>query len=327
MKAVVTTSDRPEGLEYRDVPDPAVQPHEVEIAVSAAGVNRADVAQREGRYAQHATARSDGPPVAGLEVAGTVSAVGSEVTGFHLGDEVMSMCSGGYAEKVSVNHRLVLPKPRGMSFDEAAATPVAFITAHDALVTNGRLGKGEAVLVAGGSSVVGLATAQIARLKGAGRVVGTAGGAAKSQQLLDEGFDEVFDYHARDVADLTRFGPFDLVIDMVAGDWTPSLLASLNPRGRLISVGRLRGNNVAFNLDLVARNRLSVIGASFRTRTLDEYAQVVQSFAADLLPYLDDGALRPRVLRSLPLRNARAAQDLMEASTGLGKVVLTVGTS
>lgn len=323
MRAVVISDDDASGLRLAEVPEPVVGPHDLQIEVRAAGVNRADVAQREGRYAQHATARPDAPRIAGLEVSGVVRAMGAQVTGHRVGDEVMTMCSGGYAELVCVDHRLVLPKPPTLSFEQAAAVPVAFITAHDAVVTNAWIQPGDRVLVAGGSSVVGLAAAQVARLWEASHVVGTAGGANKAAQLLESGFDQSFDYHEERIESLVDLGPYDVVIDMVAGDWMPVLIDSLRPGGRLVSVGRLRGTDVAFNLDTVARNRLSVIGVSFRTRSMDEYAAVVRRAADDLLPRIADGSLRPAAVQCYPIDAARDAQDHMEQTSDIGKVVLT----
>lgn len=324
MRAVVITGEPGPGLEMRELPEPPLRPGEVTIRVRAAGVNRADVAQREGRYAQHATARDDGPRIAGLEVAGEVCAVGDGVDRFKVGDQVMSMCSAGYAEKVTVDQRLAVRKPSRLSFEEAAAVPVAFITAHDAVVTNGALREGQTVLIPGGSSVVGAACAQVAKIKGASRVVGTAGGAAKSEQTLTLGFDEVFDYKSEPITAIVERGPFDLVVDMVAGDWMPSLLSALRVGGRHISVGRLRGNDVAFNLDTVAKNRLSIVGVSFRTRSMDEYAAVVERFRADAYDQIADGTLSPLLLETFPIDQARAAQDYMEQSPAIGKVVLTI---
>jgi NADPH2:quinone reductase len=322
MKAVVITGDPGPGLELTDVPEPVLGPTEVMIQVRAAGVNRADVAQREGRYAQHATART-GPRVAGLEVAGEISAVGSAVDRFAVGEAVMTMCSAGYAEQVAVDQRLVLRKPDRLTFAEAAAVPVAFITAHDAVVTHGLLAAGDDVLVPGGSSVVGVACAQVARAKGAHRVVGTAGGPEKCEQARALGFDEVVDYRIATPEALVDRGPFDLVVDMLAGEWMPYLLRSLRPGGRHVSVGRLRGNDVAFDLDVVAKNRLSILGVSFRTRSLDEYAAVVDRFRADLYDDVAAGVLRPVPVTAFPVERARAAQDHMETSEAVAKVVLT----
>lgn len=326
MRAVVIDSEADSGLAMREVPQPVPSDDQVVIEVRAAGVNRADVAQREGRYQQHATAGDAPHVVAGLEVAGVVTQTGAKVSGLQVGDSVMSMCSGGYAEYVAVDHRLVLPKPDRLGWVEAAATPVAFITAYDAVVTNGALRPGEKVLITGGSSVVGLAALQIARGAAPAMIVGTAGGPAKCAALRSRGFDEVIDYRADDIgAGVMRLtGGVDLVIDMIAGTWLPTLIDCMNVSGRLVSVGRLAGRDVAFDLDTVAKNRLRVIGVSFRTRSLAEYAEVVQAFAQGALPAITDGTMRPTIAAQFPLEEARAAQDTMESGLAFGKVVLTV---
>lgn len=326
MRAVVIDPSAQGGLELREVPRPVPSDEQVVIEVRAAGVNRADVAQREGRYQQHATAGGSPYVVAGLEVAGVVAEIGARVSGIKPGAPVMSMCSGGYAEYVAIDHRLVLPKPDRLDWAEAAGTPAAFITAYDAVVTNGALRPGEKVLITGGSSVVGLAALQIARRIGPAAIAGTAGGAAKCEALRSRGFDLVIDYQAENVGTgvMSQIGGVDLIIDMIAGAWLPDLIDCLNVRGRLVSVGRIAGRDVTFNLDTVAKNRLRIIGVSFRTRSLAEYAEVVRAFARGALPGIADGTMRPTIAARFPLNEARAAQDAMESGPAMGKVVLTV---
>jgi NADPH:quinone reductase-like Zn-dependent oxidoreductase len=326
VRAIVIDPQAENGLEMRDVPRPVPSGGQVLIEVRSAGVNRADVAQREGRYQWRAQVGGSPSAVAGLEVAGVVVQVGRHVSGLAVGDPVMCMCSGGYADYVAVDHRLVLPKPERLTWAEAAATPVAFITAHDAVVTNGALRSGEKVLVTGGSSVVGLATLQVARKAGAATVIGTAGGAEKCRMLVSGGFDAAVDYTGDDVGArvIEETGGVDLTIDMVGGALMPDLIDCLKVSGRLVSVGRLAGREVSFDLDTVASNRLRLIGVSFRTRSPAEIAQVVRAFARDALPDIRSGAMRPIVAAAFPLEKARAAQDAMEAGTVPGKIVLTM---
>jgi NADPH:quinone reductase-like Zn-dependent oxidoreductase len=326
VRAIVIDPQAENGLEMRDVPRPVPSGGQVLIEVRAAGVNRADVAQREGRYRWRAQVGGLPSAVAGLEVAGVVVRVGRHVSGLAVGDPVMCICSGGYADYVAVDHRLVLPKPERLTWAEAAATPVAFITAHDAVVTNGSLCSGEKVLVTAGSSVVGLATLQVAQKAGASTVIGTAGGTEKCRMLVSRGFDAAIDYMGDDVGArvMGETGGVDLIIDMVAGALTPELIDCLRACGRFVSVGRLAGREVSFDLDTVARNRLRVIGVSFRTRSLAEIAEVVRAFALDALPDIRSGAMRPTVAAAFPLDKARAAQDAMETGAVPGKIVLTV---
>jgi NADPH:quinone reductase-like Zn-dependent oxidoreductase len=305
-----------------NVPRPAPGPGQVLIAVHAAGINRADLAQRAGRYRQHATADPTAPPIAGLEVAGVVTATGSGVVGVAVGDAVMTMCWGGYAEYVAVDHRLVLPKPQRLSWAEAAATPVAFITAHNAL---GDIGPGQSLLVTGASSTVGMTAVQIARHRGVDPIVATAGSPDKCAALEKLGATATIDYRTADLtARLAELGGIDVVLDHVGGPWLPTLLAAMAPGGRLVTVGRLAGNSGECDLDLVARNRLHIVGVSFRTRSLAQYAEVVRAFADDLLPAVASGALTPVVADVLPLHRAAQAQQQLEDATHLGKLVLAV---
>jgi NADPH:quinone reductase-like Zn-dependent oxidoreductase len=305
-----------------DVRRPVPGPGQVLIAVHAAGINRADLAQRAGRYRQHATADPAAPRIAGLEVAGEIVAAGPGVDGVAVGDAVMTMCWGGYAEYVAVDHRLVLPKPPGLSWTEAAATPVAFITAHNALDDAHR---GQSLLVTGASSTVGMAAVQIARYRGIDPIGVTAGSPDKCAALEKLGATATIDYRTEDVgARLADLGGIDVVLDHVGGPWLPMLLAAMAPGGRLVTVGRLAGNSGECDLDLVARNRLRIVGVSFRTRSLDQYAQVVRAFADDLLPAVADGALTPTVADVLPLDRAAQAQQRLEAAAHLGKLVLAV---
>ncbi|MEU6646732.1 NAD(P)H-quinone oxidoreductase [Saccharomonospora sp. NPDC046836] len=328
MKAMVIarTADG-NTLEPHEVPRPVPGPVEVVIAVRAAGVNRADLAQRAGTYQQHATARRGEVTIAGLEVAGVIEAVGDDVTGIDVGDEVMSMCSGGYAEYVAVDHRLVLPKPERLNWPRAAATPVAFITAHNALRTTARMTPGESVLITGATSSVGLAAVQLARAWHAKPLLATAGTEAKRAYLLERGADVGINYRTEDLTDRVRAeteSGVDVVIDLVGGPWLAQLMAEMAVKGRLVSVGRLAGNVGEADLDVLARKRLELLGVSFRTRTMDEYAAVVASCAKDVLDLIVDGSLDPLVARTFPLERANDAQRYMASENYLGKIVLTV---
>lgn len=326
MKAVIIADAGPSGrLELRDVPDPELMPGSICIDVRAAGVNHADIAQREGRYAQHATHGPGNRRIAGLEISGVVAKVGANVTGWREGDEVMAMCAGGYAERVVVDARLAMRKPTGLSWAEAAAVPVAFVTAHDALVTAGRAGATDAVLVTGASSAVGSAVGQIARLIQVERLVGITGSAEKCRKLLADGFDMAFDHTEHPIASLPETaGPVDVVIDMVGGDWLPPLLDTMGIGARLVSVGRLRGGRVDFDLDVVARKRLSLLGVSFRSRTIDEYAQTVGRAGKFIADPMSDGRLRPAPVTVYDLGEARRAQDELATRPTPSKSVLRI---
>lgn len=326
MKAMVIEPGAAGGtLRLADVEDPAPGPRDVLVGVRATALNRADLSQRAGRYRQQATAKA-GPSIAGLESAGEVLAVGDEVTRFAPGDRVMGQCSGGYAELLTVDERLLIPVPEGMSWTDAAAVPVAFVTEHDAIRTNARLQPGESVLVQAAGAAVGLAAIQIARFLGAGRIYGTVASDEQAELVRRLGADVAI-HHEREsfeevLADATEGRGVDVVIDHVGGPVLAANLRSMAVRGRLVSVGRLGPVVGDIDLDLLARNRLQVIGVSFRTRTLDEYGDCVSAMSQELLPALEDGRLRPIVDRVYPLARALEAQERMAANRHLGKIVL-----
>jgi NADPH2:quinone reductase len=329
MKAVVIIPEEEGGaLAWRDVPEPKPQPGQVLIRVKAAGMNRADLAQRKGLYPTPSTASTNTPMIAGLEAAGEVAALGEGATGFTVGDRVMSMCFGGYAEYVTVDHRIVVRVPERLSWQEAAAIPVAYMTEHDALITNARLQAGESVLINAASSGVGVAAIQIAKLFGAKPVIGASGDSEKLKTLTSLGLDLGINYRTENFADgvlkATSEKGVDIIIDHVGGPQLQDNLRCLALKGRLVSVGRLGGNDGALNMDFLALRRLHLIGVTFRTRTMEERAEIARRFAADVLPALADGRLRPVIDRTFPLQDALAAQEYMASNTQIGKIVLTV---
>lgn len=326
MRAIVIVPGENHGrLELQEVAEPDMSPGGIRIAVKAAAVNHADLAQRDGRYAQHATHREGAADVPGLEVAGIVTEAAADVVGVSPGDEVMAMCAHGYAEQVVVDHRLAMRKPATLSWHQAAAIPVGFVTAHNALTEAGRLAKGETVLITGANAVVGTAAGQLARLLGAGKVIGTFGSDAKARALHKFGFDDTINYTTQPLAQtINELGGADLVVDLIAGDWLPQLIDALKVRGRLVSVGRLRGREVTFNLDVVARKRLEIIGVSFRTRSLEEYALVVQRAAAVILEPLRRGEFTLPQVQAFALAEAETAQTTLEQRKMTGKIILEV---
>jgi NADPH2:quinone reductase len=329
MKAMVIVPGTDGGtLELREVPEPEPQPGQLLIRVKATALNRADLYQRRGLYPTPTAASAATPTIAGLECAGEVAGIGEGVHSFTLGDRVMSMCFGGYAEYTAVDHRIAIPIPARLTWQEAAAVPVAYMTEHDALITNARLQPGESVLINAASSGVGVAALQIAKLWGAKPVVGTSGVTAKLEALKRLGMDVGINYREENFADavlkLTDGKGVDVIIDHVGASQFPDSLRCLALRGRLVSVGRLGGTVSEINLDYLALRRLHLIGVTFRTRTLEERAAVAQRFAADLLPALADGRLRPVIDREFPLAEARAAQEYLASNAQIGKIVLTV---
>lgn len=327
MKAMIIHSDGDDGtLRLEEIPEPIPGDREVLVSVRAAALNRGDISQRAGRYRQQAVTK-DGPNVAGLEVAGEVVSAGALVERFRPGDRVMGQCSGAYAELVAVDERLLIPVPADLDWIEAAALPVSLVTGHDAISTNAGLRAGEVVLIHAAGSVMGLTAVQIAGHLGASRVFGTVRGARQAELVSELGGTAIDVQRASFVDVVTRETDqrgVDVIIDHVGGDVLADSLRCLSVRGRFVSVGRLGRLVGEVDLDLLARNRLKLIGVSFRTRTIEEYADCVRSAADDLLDAVVTGRLRAIVGDVFPLEEALAAQNHMIANRHLGKIVLRV---
>lgn len=310
-------------LFLRDVPEPKPGPTDLLVRVRTAAVNFADLY----RWVSHHGQAVEGPAIAGLEMAGEVVAAGSEVSGFAEGDRVMGMASRAYAELCTVDHRLVMRVPAGFSWEEAAASPVAYMTAHDALVTNARLQPGEAVLIEAVTSGVGLAAVAIAKHVGARPVLGTSGSPDKLAQMTALGLDAGIDYKREDVpaAVLARTGGrgADVILGNVGGDTLGDLVKAAAVKGRIINVGRLGKWTGELDLNEHSRKRISLIGVTFRTRSVEETAEVIRRTEEDLGPLLGSGRMRPIVDRVFPLEEVEAAQDHLRAGRHFGKVVLT----
>lgn len=316
-------------LELRDVPEPKPKAGELLIRVKATALNRADLHQRQGTYPTSAAAeRAPSLIIAGLEAAGEVAGMGEGAKGFKLGDRVMAMCFGGYAEYATVDQRVAVHVPEALSWQEAAAIPVTYMTEHDALITNARLQPGESVLINAVSSGAGVAAIQLAKLFGAKPIIGTSGDSAKLEKLKPFGITHGVNYRTGNFADtvlnLTDGKGVDIIIDHVGASQFQDNLRCLALKGRLVSVGRLGGNDSEINLDFLALRRLQLIGVTFRTRTMEERAEIVRRFVADVLPALADGRLRPVIDRVFPLRDALAAQNYLGSNAQVGKIILTL---
>jgi NADPH2:quinone reductase len=329
MRAIVIIPDNPSGtLELRDVPDPSPGPQDLLLRVKATALNRADLAQRRGRYPAAVTAADSGLAIGGLEAAGEVIGMGASVSGFAVGDRVMAMCGGGYAELTTIDYRLALRIPARLSWEEAATIPVAYMTEHDALITNGRLQEGESVFVNAASSGVGVAAIQLAKLFGAQPVIGSSGVGEKLQALANFGLDVGINYTSENVAEAvlaaTQDEGVDVIIDHVGASHLADHLRCLALKGRLVSVGRLGGGKHELDLDFLAMRRLQLIGVTFRTRTLEERIAIAQGCGEAILPALADGRLRPCIDRVFPLDEVVEAQGYMASNSQLGKIVLTL---
>jgi NADPH2:quinone reductase len=326
MRAVVIVSENgASGLRLQDVPEPEFGSNDLLVDVHAAAVNRADLR----RASTHFAGSESGPTLAigGLEMAGEVAAVGEAVSGFSVGDRVMAMVGRAWAEQVAVDHRLVVPVPRPFSWTEAGATPISFITAHDALVSAASLERGETVLVRGAGSAAGLATVQVARELGAARVFATTGSAAKLDALADLGaepLDSSCGPLAPTIEAMTDGRGVDIVIDIVGAGVVQDNIDAAAVTGRIVCLGRLAGIEGAFNLDEFSRKRIRMIGVTFRTRTLEERTAVVSRFREGMLPLLESQAMRPIIDCTFPRADVERAEQYVRDNRSFGKVVIEV---
>ena len=322
--AIYTGGGGTEVISIADVPDPEVRPGGIRVRVRAAGLNRADILQRRGHYPAPKGWPADIP---GLEYAGEVEAVRG-ATRWAVGDRVMGLVGGGaQASLVVVHPDEVLPIPDGLSFEEAAAVPEAFLTAYDALVTRGRAAPGERVLIHAVGSGVGTAAAQIARHLGA-TVIGTSRSAGKLARATVYGLDHGIDTSRGGFRDAVG-APVEVILDVIGGPAFEDNLAVLAPRGRLVLLGFLAGSAVAGDLGPVLRKRLEIIGTVMRTRGLEERVPLVREFTERMIPLFDPrvehaAPLRPVVERVFPIEELAAAHRLVESNETFGKVVVTL---
>jgi putative PIG3 family NAD(P)H quinone oxidoreductase len=322
---VITRPGGPEVLEIRRVPQPAIAPTSVLVRVHASALNRADLLQRRGKYP---APPGFSPDVPGMEFAGEIADIGSDVRQWKPGQRVMGLVGGGaHAQYVSIHERTVAEIPEYMSWEEAAAIPEAFITAHDALWIQAALRPAERVLIHAVGSGVGLAAVQLARALHA-VAVGTSRTPDKVEQAKSYGLDFGFVVSgAPNIEDAKRWrenGPFDVVLDLAGGPYTSVSLHALAPRGRIILIGTMAGASAEIDLGLMLGKRVHMIGTVLRARPLEEKISVTRSFARELLPLFADRTLRPIIDKVFDLRDARRAHERMESNASFGKIVLRI---
>jgi putative PIG3 family NAD(P)H quinone oxidoreductase len=320
----IGTPGPPEVLVPAERPRPQLRPHDVMIKVAAAGVNRPDVLQRQGRYPPPPGA-SDIP---GLEVAGTIDEVGAAVTAWRPGDAVCALVSGGgYAEYCAAPAPQCLPIPRGMDLVRAAGVPETTFTVWTNVFDRGRLKAGESILVHGGSSGIGTTAIQLARAFGA-RVFATAGSAEKCKACEGLGAERAINYHETDfvnaVRELTAGRGVDVVLDIIGAAYLQRNLDSLAMEGRLVHIGQLGGAKAEINLTPILRHRLTLTGSTLRARSVPEKAAIALAVRTHVWPLFESGAVAVPVHQTFPLRDAAAAHRLMESSVHVGKLVLVV---
>jgi len=311
-----------EQLSVHEVPDPTPGRGEVLVEVAAAGVNRADLLQREGHYPPPPGAS----PWPGLEASGTVAAVGDGVDGWTVGDRVAALVSGGaYAERLVVPAGQLLPVPDHLDLVDAAGLPEAVCTAWSNLTGPGRLRPAERVLVHGGSGGIGSVAVQLAAAYGAW-VATTAGGPERTARCVGLGADLAVDHRSEDfvaaVREATDGHGADVVLDVVGASYLARNVEVLADEGRLVVIGTPQGRRAELDLGEVMARRLTVTGTTLRSRTREAKAAIVADVAARAWPWLDDGRVRPVIGARLPLDEAGRAHELVESGTVFGKVLL-----
>jgi len=324
MKAIVIReAGGPEVLEVRDVPEPNVARGEVRVRIRATAVNRADVLQRMGVYPAPPGSPKDIP---GLEFAGEIDAVGEGVSEHASGDRVFGISGGGtYAEKIVLPARAVAKMPRGLSFEDAAAIPEAFLTAYDAF-DQARLRAGDRVLISAVGSGVGTAAVQIAKALGA-RPFGTA----RTEDKIDrckklglEGGVVPKDGRFADAVTSMMGGGADVIIELAGGAYVTEDLACVALRGRIVVIGLVAGPHAELQLGALLHKRATIIGTVLRARPLEEKIRAAQMLERELAPLFEDKKLSPVVEKVLPLERASEAHESMQKNETFGKIVLTV---
>ncbi len=315
----------PEVMRLATGPLPEPKPDEVLIRVLAAGVNRPDIAQRQGSYPPPPGAS----PLLGLEVSGEVVASGTAVTTLRIGDKVCALTNGGgYAEYCTAPASQCLPWPTGYDAVRAAALPETFFTVWANLFQAGRLSRGEKTLIHGGSSGIGVTAIQLAREFGA-TVYATAGSPEKCATCVRLGCDGAINYKTEDFAarikELTGGKGVDVILDMVGGPYATPNIRSLAMDGRLVLIAFLGGSKVAdFDLALVMVRRLTITGSTMRPRTTAQKGQIAAELREKVWPVLNAGRCAPVIHATFSLEQVVEAHKLMESSQHIGKIMLTV---
>ncbi len=325
MKAVTRSGDGgPEVLQVGEVPTPQLKETHLLVNVCATALNRADLIQRRGGYPPP----PGEPEILGLEIAGTVSEMGTQVNGFKKGDRVFGLVGGGaYAEKAVIDYRMAMLIPDKWSFEQAAAVPEVFFTANENIFTLGRLAAGETILIHAGGSGVGTAGIQIAQHAGA-HVFVTAGSSDKIQKCVALGAIAGINYKQTDfVAEIERLTDgegVDVVLDFIGAPYLARNLQILKTKGRLSQVGLMGGSSTEIDLGMVMRKRLQINGSVMRPQSLEEKIAITHRFVERWLPELKTGNLQPVIDTVFPLSQVHEAHAYMEANQNTGKIILKV---
>ena len=326
MKAITipTPGEGLDALVLADVDDPVPADDEVLVEVAAAGVNRADLLQRRGFYPP--------PPgeseLPGLEVSGTIAALGSSVTGWSVGQQVCALlASGGYAENVAVPAGQVLPIPSGVSLVDAAALPEVTATVWSNVFMTAHLRPGEVVLIHGGSSGIGTMAIQLAREVGA-TVAVTAGSAAKLEACADLGAQILVNYREADFVEEVKAATdgrgADVILDVIGAKYLDRNVKTLATNGRLVVIGLQGGVKAELNLAALLAKRGAVIATALRSRPASEKAAIVAAVSEHVWPLIEAGRVVPVIQDRIPLERAGEAHAILEESGHVGKILLTM---
>jgi NADPH2:quinone reductase len=322
MKAIVITNPGgPEVLKIQECSIPELKADEVLIKVFAAGINRPDVFQRKGNYPPPPGAPQDIP---GLEVAGTIEKIGTEVKSWKVGDKVCALLAGGgYADYAAVNARHCLPIPKGFSYVEAASLPETIYTVWHNVFQKGKLQSGENFLVHGGSSGIGITAIQLAKGFGAS-VFATAGSDGKCDACVSLGADLCINYKKEDFEKVLDTQGIDVILDMIGGDYISKNIRLLRTDGRMVFINTMKGNKSEdVDFSLIMKKRLTITGSTLRNRDVAFKAALTQEILENVWPLLESGKFKPVIYREFPLEEAAKAHELMESSDHIGKIILT----
>jgi len=311
-------------LELDEAPAPTPSAHELLIKVSAAGLNRADLLQAKGKYPPPAGAS----PILGMEVAGTVVAAGSEVSGFVSGDKICALLpGGGYAEYAIADERCALHIPKGLTFEEAASLPEAYFTVWTNLFDTAALKSGETVLVHGGSSGIGTASIQLCKAFGC-TVIATAAGPEKGGRCRELGADLAIDYTSEDyvaaVRTFTKGRGADVILDIVGADYIGRNFQAAAFKGRIVNIAFQKGAVAQVDFASMLQKRLTFAATTLRGRTIAEKQAIRDAVRAEIWPHIEASRIKPVIDRTYPLAEAGAAHTRMRDGGQIGKIVLTV---
>lgn len=323
MRAVIITQPGgPEVLRLEEVPDPVPGRGEALVAVAAAGLNRADVLQRQGHYPPP----PGSPPYPGMECSGRIIELGPEVAGWQVGDEVCALLGGGaYAEKVAVPQGQLLPVPDGVSLVDAAALPEATCTIQGTVYQMAHLAPGETFLVHGGAGGIGTFAIQIANAEGC-TVACTAGSPEKLARCRELGADLAISYRDEDftaaVLEFTGWHGADVILDIMGASYLARNLDALATWGRLVGIATRGGSRAEVDLGLLMLKRATIVAATLRTRTVAEKAEVVAATREHIWPLISAGKVIPVIHAVLPMSEAAEAHRMLDDGSHVGKILL-----